>query len=669
MKKSSGKEAALFDRAVDQFEEGHYSRSLKTTLSILKRKPKHAEAIALEGLNLCKLEKHQDALLKCRLATSLNAKSRFCWQALAITYRDQKDYLNSLNCYKNAVNLSPKNEGLLYDTAYIQFHLGLYAALVQSWLTLVGMDSENLEYRLCLTLSYYLSGSFDHCLAHCIDLLSSHKLTPNVASRLACFIPKINFSQGLDFEVSFSFLQTYSSFISSSWQRDEQLASLCFRFHKFDKTLPLYAKLIVRNPDKNEYTRRYLESLYELTINKGLPRDVLYRKSQCLLEWFPNAMNIKVLILQFLVAVNLDYNFFLEHILTYSTSKGIPSTILLLKPLIKDDFSLAHKIKEALLFQLVNTNKKNPTAQVWNLYYLSYLAYFTLDYTSSLYWINQAITDLPTLPDLYYLKGKILSRLGEWSDAIHSLTFCTELDKGDRALASRLAKTYFYIDETELAYKSLSKFCKDRFGGVPTYLAETECIWFLIEDGESLLRQQSYGLALKRFHQLFNIFKEWSSLSFSYHTYCAENAEFEQYLEMCDWITTLWDSPTYLRVALGATIIYLDLYKSPYFKYGKSAPAVRTMNEFEQIQFEKDQNQSVGKLHLQEESRLKRIKLDEDEDPFLIDHDLFGMELLNTKDPLQEAMKFLYPLRLNRLKGWGFLKYLASKIYKIKGKV
>ncbi|WBW70588.1 NatA N-acetyltransferase complex regulatory subunit Nat1 [Schizosaccharomyces osmophilus] len=667
MKKSAGKEVALFDRAVDQFEEGHFSRSLKTTLSILKRKPKHAEAIALEGLNLCKLENYQDALLKCQLAISLDAKSRFCWQALAITYRDRKDYHSSLNAYKNAVKTSPENEGLLYDTAYLQFHLRLYDALVQSWQTLVCMDSENMEYRLCLALSYYLSGSYDCCLAHCTDLLRFYELAPNASSRLACFIPNLALKQGLQFHDSFHLFHMYSSFISNDWQRDEQLANLYFQFQKYDEALLLYGKLTAKYSCRNEFVWRYLKSLQELTISKGLPRDVLYGKFQYLLELFPNAMNIKILILQFLVTGNLEYDFFLEHLLTYSKNKGIPSTILLLKSSIQGNLPFAYKIKEFLIFRLQNSEKDIPTAHLWNLYYLSCLTYFILDYASSLYWIDRAISNLPTLPELYSLKGKILFRLGEWSDAIHTLTFCCELDKGDRALASRLAKIYFHMDESELAYQSLSKFCKDRFGGVPTYLAETECIWFLIEDGESLLRQQCYGLALKRFHQLYIIFKEWSNLSFNYHTYCAENAEFGQYLEMDGWTKALWDSPAYLRAALGATIIYLKLHDSPYFKYGENARAVHSMSEIEQIQFDKDRNQSVAKLHLQEESRIKRIILDEDEDPLVIDHDLFGMELLRTKDPLQEAMKFLYPLRLDCLKGWGFLKVLASKIYNSKG--
>ncbi|EPX71062.1 NatA N-acetyltransferase complex subunit [Schizosaccharomyces octosporus yFS286] len=667
MKKSTGKEAALFDRAVNQFEDGHFSRSLKTTLSILKKKPKHAEAIALEGLNLCKLNNYHDALLRCQLAIGLNAKSRFCWQALAITYRDRKDYHSSLNAYKNAIRISPKNEGLLYDAAYLQFHLRLYGPLVQSWQTLVNLDSENLEYRLCLTLSYYLSGSYERCLSYCTDLLTFPKLGSNASSRLACFIPNLALKLDLHFEDSFRIFQEYSSFILNDWLRYEQLANLYFRFQKYDEALHLYGKLIAKYKDRNDFLWRYLKSLHELIISKGLPKQVLYNKFRCLLDLLPNAMNIKIIILEFLVIANLDYDFFLQHLLIYSKNKGIPSAILLLKSLIRGNLLLAHKIKDFLIFELQNTNRDNPTACLWNFYYLSCLTYFTFDYASSLHWIDQAISNLPTLPDLYLLKGKILSRLGEWSEAIRTLTFCCDLDRGDRALASRLAKTYFYIDENQLAYQSLSKFCKDRFGGVPIYLAETECIWFLIEDGESLLRQQSYGLALKRFHQLYNIFKEWTSISFHYHTYCAENAQFMQYLEMDEWTKTLWDSPAYLRTALGATVIYLKLHESPYFKYGENATAVYSMNENERLQFDKDQNQSMTKLHLQEESRIKKIKLDEDEDPFVIDPDLLGMELLETKDPLQEAMKFLYPVRLDSLKGWGYLKVLASVIYKSKG--
>lgn len=668
MSKLSEKEAFLFDRSIDQFEKGQYSKSLKTIQSVLKKKPKHPDSVALLGLNLCKLHDSRSALLKCGYASSIDPKSQFCWHALAIVYRETKDYNNSLKCYQNALAISPNNESLWYDAAYLQAQLGLYQPLFDNWNRLLQLDSSNLEYRLCFTLSAFLSGNYKESLEQIQYLISSCNLSPLVVSRLISFLPRICEHIENGSQTVLEILLMNQNSLLNNFNFEHIKAGLAFRQKNYEESIYLYARLLIKFPNRLDYSEKYLNSLWNFYKSGGLSLDLLLKRTDFLIKTFSEILQTGISVLIFLLSKNLDYDFCLNHLISYSMHHFIPSFISLLKIPLKTNDPFSKKLITMLSnFREGDSAKNIPTHKLWCTYCLCLAHYKLGDYEESNYWLNLAIDHTPTYPELFLAKAKIFLCMGKIEEALCSFKRSVELDKSDRALASKYAKYLIRMDRNEEAYIVLSKFSRFRFGGVCNYLAETECVWFLVEDGESLLRQKLYGLALKRFHSIYQIYKKWSFLKFDYFTQCAEDGEFQEYIELVEWSDNLWSSTDYLRATLGALTIYLLLFESKFNMYGNKAEEISHMSEVEQIAYAREDNKKIMKLQKIEEDKIKSYIPSESEEPLVIDEDYFGHKLLITDDPLTEAMRFLQPICWHKIKGWGFLKILSSKLYKLKG--
>jgi hypothetical protein len=230
-------------------------------------------------------------------------------------------------------------------------------------------------------------------------------------------------------------------------------------------------------------------------------------------------------------------------------SKGVPSTFVSLKSLYTNPSkrqtiqdlaeSYLASLKADNIFPPAESSKAQtngtgnhepPTTLLWTLYFLA-LHYShpksERDVPRSLTFIEQAIDHTPTLVELHLTKARLLKYQNNFNGAVDAIMLARDLDLQDRFVNTKVGKYLLRANRNEEALQILKEFTRvycpvgyliqpDSPGGPLADLTDMQCMWFALEDGESHLRQQSYGLALKRFHTIWKVFPYHTKLTIAF---------------------------------------------------------------------------------------------------------------------------------------------------------
>ncbi|CAG8552241.1 5817_t:CDS:10, partial [Racocetra fulgida] len=234
---------------------------------------------------------------------------------------------------------------------------------------------------------------------------------------------------------------------------------------------------------------------------------------------YPKSNAIKLFPLLYTTGDN--FKMFVDEYIQAALRKGVPSLFVNLKKLYSDPQKevvieqLVEGYRECLKNNSTFTQPKNddyvkepPTAYLWTLYLLSQHYDNKRDTTKALMLIDEAIEHTPTLVELYMTKGRILKHGGDLNEAMKVMNEARELDLQDRFINSKCSKYMLRNDQAEEAEQKIGLFTRGDAPDPLTDLADMQCMWFVLEEGESYIRQKKWGKALKRFHQIEKIYIE-----------------------------------------------------------------------------------------------------------------------------------------------------------------
>lgn len=331
-------------------------------------------------------------------------------------------------------------------------------------------------------------------------------------------------------------------------------------------------------------------------------------------------------------------------------NKGVPSAFANLKHLYSDSFkknTLAELANKYLNSQNSDADSKDK-GEAAALYYLAQHNDYHLsrDLSAATEYIDKAIEKDPKSVDFHMTKARILKHSGDLQKASEMMDKARKLDLKDRYINTKAAKYQLRNNQNEKALKTVGLFTRaETVGGPLADLLDMQCMWFLTEDGEAYAREGNIGLALKRFHQISNIFDVWQEDQFDFHSFSLRKGHIRAYIDMMRWEDHLRDHPFYSRAALDAVEVYLKLADKPSANGANGADeddaedaaakkkaakkAKKEQQRLEKEAAERQAKQDPNKAKDKEGEEKKR-----DEDPL-------GLKLAATEDPLGEAMKFV----------------------------
>ncbi|KAF5851366.1 hypothetical protein GGP41_004200 [Bipolaris sorokiniana] len=655
------KEQTLFRSLVKYYEGKLYKKGLKAAEQILKKHPTHGDTQAMKALILNSINQGDEAFALCKEALRNDMKSHICWHVYGLLWRSVKNYPEAIKSYKMALRLEPGSLNILRDLALLQCQVRDYEGYIESRRKMMQERPQLRQNWTALAVAYHLSGNF----AEAENILKTYEETlkqPPPKSDLehseATLYKNMIIYESGDVERA---LKHIDEVVRVSLDRRAALelrAKYLLELGRKEEAEKAYRVLLTRN---NEY-RGYFEGLEKaLGLDRSNDADIeklneLYQSFASKNERNDAARRIPLDFLQG-EAFKTQVDQYLRRML----NKGVPSTFPNIKSLYRDEGKKA--VIEELVLGYASEKKTNGSAENESngdttdrfeqsvLYFLAqhYNYVLSRDLDKAMEYIDKLIEMDPKSVDYSQTKARIYKHAGDVQKASETMNHARELDERDRYINTKCAKYQLRNNENENALNTMSKFTRNEAVGGPLGdLHDMQCMWYLIEDGEAYLRQEKYGLALKRFTAIADIFDVWHEDQFDFHSFSLRKGQIRAYIDMIRWEDHLRDHPFFTRAATQAVELYVRLADNPKMSNADELELDK-LDPTERKKAEKKAKKEREKAEKAEAERkaaaaAKATAKGEDGDTKKEDNDPNGEKLLQTKQPLEDALRFLQPM-------------------------
>ncbi|XP_036310672.1 N-alpha-acetyltransferase 16, NatA auxiliary subunit isoform X9 [Pipistrellus kuhlii] len=619
------KESNLFKRVLKCYEQKQYKNGLKFCKMILSN-PKfaeHGETLAMKGLTLNCLGKKEEAYEFVRKGLRNDVKSHVCWHVYGLLQRSDKKYDEAIKCYRNALKLDKDNLQILRDLSLLQIQMRDLEGYRETRYQLLQLRPTQRASWIGYAIAYHLLKDYDMAL----KLLEEFRQTQQVPlnkidyeySELILYQNQVMREADL-FQESLEHIETYEKQICDKLAVEEIKGEMLLKLGRLKEASEVFKNLIDRNAENWCYYEGLEKALQLSTLEERLQ---IYEEIS---KQHPRAISPRRL------PLNL-----------------VPE----------------------------NGEKEPPTTLLWVQYFLAQHFDKLGQYSLALDYINAAIASTPTLIELFYMKAKIYKHIGNLKEAAKWMDEAQSLDTADRFINSKCAKYMLRANMIREAEEMCSKFTREGTSAMEN-LNEMQCMWFQTECILAYQRLGRYGDALKKCHEVERHFLEITDDQFDFHTYCMRKMTLRAYVDLLRLEDMLRRHAFYFKAARSAIEIYLKLYDNPLTNESKqqeinsenlSAKELKKMLS-KQRRAQKKAKLEEEKKHAERERQQKNQKKkrdDEEEEASGLKEELIPEKLERIENPLEEAIKFLTPLK-NLVAGNIDTHLLAFEIYFRKGK-
>lgn len=614
----------------------------------------------MRALIMSNLGQLEEAFALAKTALKNDMKSHICWHVFGLLYRAEKNYEEAIKAYKFALKLEPESQPIQRDLALLQMQMRDYQGYIQSRSNMLQSRPALRQNWTALAIAHHLAGN----LADAENVLTTYEetlKTPPPRSDMehseAILYKNSIIAESGDIARALEHLETAGKRCTDVLAVMEMRADYLLRLDRKAEAEAAYAALLERNPENSNY--------YEgLIAAKGIdPSDHKALKA-VYDEWaekFPKGDAPRRVPLDFLEGDEFETaaDAYLQRMLR----RGAPSLFANIKTLYDNPAKrdIVQKLVEGYAAGKVesqtngSTDKSSSDFEASTYYFLAqhYNYHLSRDLAKALEYVDKAIQLNPKSVEYHMTKARIYKHYGNLPKAAEIMDQARALDEKDRYINSKTAKYQLRNNENDKALNTMSKFTRnDNIGGALGDLLEMQCVWYLTEDGEAYLRQRKLGLALKRFHAVFNIFDTWHEDQFDFHNFSLRKGMIRAYIDMIRWEDHLRDHPFYARMALSAVKAYILLHDNPDLAHGplfaqlNSADGEDSAERRKALKKAKKEQQRLEKLEAEKREAQKKASSAKGADGEVKkeDPDPLGNKLVQTQEPLKDAMKFLTPL-------------------------
>uniref|UniRef100_A0A8C1YV45 N(alpha)-acetyltransferase 15, NatA auxiliary subunit a n=1 Tax=Cyprinus carpio TaxID=7962 RepID=A0A8C1YV45_CYPCA len=661
------------------YEHKQYRNGLKFCKQILSN-PKfaeHGETLAMKGLTLNCLGRKEEAYDLVRRGLRNDLKSHVCWHVYGLLQRSDKKYDEAIKCYRNALKWDKDNLQILRDLSLLQIQMRDLEGYRETRYQLLQLRPAQRASWIGYAIAYHLLEDYEMAAKIVEEFRKTQQTSPDKVdyeySELLLYQNQLLREAGLNKE-ALDHLTNYEKQICDKLAVEETRGELLLKLDRAGEATEVYHRLLERNPENWSYYQGLEKALKPKSVEE---KQKIYEDA-----WvkYPKGLVPRRLPLNFLTGEK--FRECLDRFLRLNFSKGCPPVFTTLK-------SIYHlKDKVAIIEELVVGYEKSlrtcdaefvddgktepPTTLLWVQYFLAQHFNHIGKQTLALEYINTAIESTPTLIELFLIKAKIYKHAGNIREAARWMDEAQALDTADRFINSKCAKYLLKAGLIKEAEEMCSKFTREGTSAVEN-LNEMQCMWFQTECALAYKSLNKYGEALKKCHEIERHFVEITDDQFDFHTYCMRKMTLRSYVDLLKLEDVLRMHPFYFKTARTAIDMYLSLHDNPLSDDNKESQADNAnLTDKELKKLRNKQRRAQKKAQLEEEKKnaekekqLKNQKKKKEEDEEEIGgpkEELIPEKLAKVENPLEEAVKFLTPLK-NLVKNKIETHLLAFEIY------
>ncbi|GMH62767.1 hypothetical protein TL16_g03552 [Triparma laevis f. inornata] len=701
------RESSLFKDVMHLYEKKSYKKGLKTTDQILKKHPSHGETLAMRGLILRYLDRKDEAIENIKKGLMNNMMSHVCWHVYGLVHRADRNYVEAIKCYKQALRIDKDNMQILRDLSLLQIQMRDLPGFSSTRSQIMELGP-GLRFNW---IAYAISCHLNNNLSTAVSVIDSF------VAQVDADAMKISETER---ETDFckSELQMYKNMILMEGGEEGSAEKAMEHLKEVEKEVLDVGAWLFRKGELELKMSKFsdAETSFFALLERGQTEDYrVHRGYQCALLNLPPSTSASQLSLKGMTtpisslqstlsstqitAVLEKYKTTLEPLNARSNAfKRIPLSAMppalleenlrpyMEKMLKKGVPSLdgvplkdPQSIKSHPNFKCISklTTELKPSAELWGTFLEVQLSEITGDYESGLTLIDfciSKVTDDKEKGDLLERKARLLKLSGDITAAVASVDEARELDKADRYINNKTTKYLLRAGEEEKAEATIGLFTRHEAN--PTHnLFEMQCSWYELEYGRAMHERGDVGKALKKYVSVEKHFEDFSDDQFDFHNYCIRRMTLRAYVDILRLEDHIWDNKFYISAACGAIDCYLHLADNPLSaedlgdpdyskmsaaekKKAKAAARKKKKKEEEKEAAEKAKKEEEEKKKAEEKAKKEATKegenKEEDEEeekedekkPPAEDKDPKGLELMK-KDWAEECEKFASSLRLH----------------------
>ncbi|CAF0974034.1 unnamed protein product [Adineta steineri] len=664
------RENGQFKKLVRFYEQKQYKKGLTAGREILKKFPNHGETLAMKGLILSSMGKKEEALENIRNGIKNNITSHVVWHVYGLWQRSERKYDEAIKAYKKALQCEKDSLTILRDLSLLQIQMRDLDGYKETRHQLFNLKPGQRQSWIGFAMSYHLLGDFDMAQSVLEEFRKTQQDRPasapdkpydNEHSEFLLYQNLVLRENG-QYEDALRHIQTHEKDIYNKLTLAEIKYDLYMRMGTNDRAETILRDLIERNNENKKYYYM-LEKCLNLTNIDDKTK--LYEN---LMEKYPKADAPKSISLQFLTGTSFAKAIGLY--LQRGFEKGVPSLFQSVKFLYATpekvqiiDSLLATYLTNLTKYGTFETpsNIENPTEEnepatslLWLQYYLAQHYDYLGDIKKAFQYIDQALSDTPTLVELYMFKAKIFKHAGDYQTAASWMDEAQLLDTADRFVNCKCTKYFLRANQINTALEVAGKFTREN-SSPAEYLREMQCQWFELEIAQAYRRLKKYGEALKKCHEIDRHFQEFIEDQFDFHSYCLRKMVLCAYVDMLNLEDHIKNHRFFRQAAEIAVEIYIRLYDHPPSEEDNdkndnlanmsAADAKKLKNKLrkQQMREQQEKQKQIEAERRKKESQRHRNKEDGEEEKVKED-EIVAEKLEHCEKPLEEAMRFLQPL-------------------------
>ncbi|KAJ5086656.1 hypothetical protein NUU61_007963 [Penicillium alfredii] len=657
----NSKDQSLFRQVVRHFELKQYKKGIKTAEQILRKNPNHGDTQAMKALITSHLGQSEEAFALAKEALRNDMKSHICWHVYGLLYRQEKNYEEAIKAYRFALRIEPESQPIQRDLALLQMQMRDFQGYIQSRNAMLQARPGFRQNWTALAIAHHLAGDLaeaEKVLTTYEDTLKGNPPVADMEHSEAVLYKNTIIAESGNIQKALDHLEAVGYRCTDVLAVMEMKADYLLRLDRKAEAEAAYTALLERNPENSIYYNGLIKAK---GISEG-DHKALKTLYDRWVEKYPRSDAARRIPLDFLEGD--EFKQAVDAYLQRMLKKGVPSLFANIKYLYTTPAK--RDVVQTLVEGYVSGNAGAQTngsagAKEDKIEFLSSAYYFLAQHYNyrvsrnlpkALENVDKAIELAPKAVEYQLTKARIWKHYGNPIKAAEEMEKARLLDEKDRYINSKSAKYQLRNNENDKGLDLMSKFTRNEtVGGALGDLHEMQCVWFLAEDGEAFLRQKKLALALKRFHSVYNIFDTWQEDQFDFHSFSLRKGMVRAYVDMVRWEDRLREHPYYTRMAFSAIKAYLLLHDQPGLVYGPGG----TNGEEAVDEADKKKAQKKAK---KEQQRLEKLETDKrearkaaaanakniDGEIKKEDPDPLGLDLVQTKDPLKDVMKFLTPL-------------------------
>ena len=657
---------------------------LKAADQILRKHPDHGDTQAMKALIINSQGNTEEAFALAKIALKNDMKSHICWHVYGLLYRSVKNFEESIKAYRFALKLEPASSQIQRDLALLQMQMRDYQGYIQSRRAILQARSGVRQNWTALAIAQHLGGQLvdaERTLSAWEDTIKSPPPKSDVEHSEAVLYKNTIIAEMGETERALDHLDAVSKGSLDRTAAMEMRGQYLLKLGRKEEAANTYRALLDRNAEYRAYYDGLVTAL-------GLQRTDLEALKKLYAEYAeknPRCDAARRVPLDFLEGN--DFREAADTYLRHMLKKGAPSTFANVKslytevakrdtiqdlvesyaasanstqingsakqPEAPDEEKSADGKNVSVEEKQVNGNVSQFDSSVQYFLVQHYNYYLSRDLGKAMNLIEDAINSSPGSVDLYMAKARIWKHYGNAKKASETMEKARSVDERDRYINTKAAKYQLRNDENEASVKTMSKFTRNEaIGGPLGDLHDMQCVWYITEDGESYLRQGKLGLALKRFYSINDIFEVWQEDQFDFHSFSLRKGQIRAYVDMIRWEDHLREHPFFSRAAINAAKTYVLLYDKPQLAQASLANGIngemdkldKTERKKAQRKARKDQEKKEQEEAEKKDAKKTAGNVGADGEIKKEDKDPKGQKLLQTTDPLADAMKFVTPL-------------------------